>query len=464
MTQMQTWAKRQILAGTILTTLLGGLNTAVIQGASTTDSPQPLSREQALAALNTDLQAIKQKGEPISAQDLATAPIPDAQNAALDLRAAAKAINTNSPAFNTYDRFESVEMPLSPEQGAILRAMLKENQQTMPLLKSAAAKGKVDWQIKYATPMFNTLLPDLGAQRMVAKYAHVAVLLAHGDGNDVEALEHVQQLLFLARVTGQQPMLISHLVQLTIEREVFESCRQISPTLRFDTGPAMDDQLRRTINELLDETSLRSNLRYALESGRVCQIDTVQGLLSGKLTLDELMSLASPNGPKRLHVEPADVPSTILEDSRIMLQSLARNIDAATASDWPTAKTKMNPQPPPDRAQPDKHPFTTLLLPSLGKGIQQHYVGLAQRRLAAVALAVRGYALAHGGQLPPTLQDLVPKYLPAVPTDPLTAGQPLIYSLDQAIVYSVGKDGKDDAGQSDDGQSPNSDIVISLQD
>jgi hypothetical protein len=56
----------------------------------------------------------------------------------------------------------------------------------------------------------------------------------------------------------------------------------------------------------------------------------------------------------------------------------------------------------------------------------------------------------------------VPTYLPAVPTDPLTAGQPLIYAPDRGVVYSVGRDGKDDGGKLDvPGLNP--DIVYPLR-
>ena len=43
----------------------------------------------------------------------------------------------------------------------------------------------------------------------------------------------------------------------------------------------------------------------------------------------------------------------------------------------------------------------------------------------ATACAVERYRMAHG-RLPATLEDLVPAFLPSVPTDPLT-GKPLCY-------------------------------------
>jgi len=89
-------------------------------------------------------------------------------------------------------------------------------------------------------------------------------------------------------------------------------------------------------------------------------------------------------------------------------------------------------------------------MPSYGRFVTQQYRGKAERRLAATALALRLYAADHGGSYPKTLDELVPNYLPAVPTDPFATGsRPLKYSAaDPAApsVYSVGEDGADDGG------------------
>ena len=92
----------------------------------------------------------------------------------------------------------------------------------------------------------------------------------------------------------------------------------------------------------------------------------------------------------------------------------------------------------------------------------------ARNRMAAVALAMRLYELAHG-RLPAKLDDLVPDYLTQLPADPFAAdGRPIAYepkavarsdeSYDRRtgmfiavdlgpphpVLYSVGPDGRDD--------------------
>ena len=67
--------------------------------------------------------------------------------------------------------------------------------------------------------------------------------------------------------------------------------------------------------------------------------------------------------------------------------------------------------------------------------------------LAATQLAIRWYTRDHEGRLPPTLDALVPKYLPSVPPDLFaSAGARIKYvpAATQPFVYSVGDNGVDD--------------------
>lgn len=104
------------------------------------------------------------------------------------------------------------------------------------------------------------------------------------------------------------------------------------------------------------------------------------------------------------------------------------------------------------RDSPRRYGMAAVTMPSISRGVESHYRGLANRRLAATCLAFRLYALDHGGKLPEKLGDLVPAYLPSVPLDPLAAGgTALRYINEQADpqrprVYSVGEDGKDEGG------------------
>jgi len=80
------------------------------------------------------------------------------------------------------------------------------------------------------------------------------------------------------------------------------------------------------------------------------------------------------------------------------------------------------------------------VIPALAKKSQ----GDVQLQATRVILALRAYQLTHGN-LPSDLSALVPEFLNEVPVDDFD-GQPLCYSADRKIIYSVGRNLKDDGG------------------
>ena len=79
----------------------------------------------------------------------------------------------------------------------------------------------------------------------------------------------------------------------------------------------------------------------------------------------------------------------------------------------------------------------------------------AMIRDVQATLAIERYRLANG-KLPDQLTDLVPTFLPSVPTDPFD-GKPLRYkTLPKGyVVYSVGDDREDNGGIGEKQQRPN---------
>ena len=88
-----------------------------------------------------------------------------------------------------------------------------------------------------------------------------------------------------------------------------------------------------------------------------------------------------------------------------------------------------------------------MLLPALGAAHIKDARHVANLRVAAAALAIERFRLAHADALPGSLQELVPTYCQSVPSDPFD-GKPLRYKTHGAsyAVYSIGSDGQDDGG------------------
>ncbi len=82
---------------------------------------------------------------------------------------------------------------------------------------------------------------------------------------------------------------------------------------------------------------------------------------------------------------------------------------------------------------------------ALGSAVTKDCQNDLVANIAQIELALKGY-IADNGSLPIDLNALVPKYLASVPVD-LFDGQPIRYSAEKKILYSVGVNKKDLGGQ-----------------
>ena len=123
--------------------------------------------------------------------------------------------------------------------------------------------------------------------------------------------------------------------------------------------------------------------------------------------------------------------------------NLMAKMDAAIAS----AKLPYAPNAP--RLNSAADPLSNLLTGSAGSPRSRlvYENTRAENRLLMTAFALQAF-VKTGGQYPPTLNALVPKYLKAVPRDPFAPTKPLVYKLSGRtyMLYSVGLDGKDNGG------------------
>lgn len=101
-----------------------------------------------------------------------------------------------------------------------------------------------------------------------------------------------------------------------------------------------------------------------------------------------------------------------------------------------------------------------MAIPAVAATLATKSKGDVQLQATRTILALRAYQLTHG-QLPPDLNALVPEFLDAVPVDDFD-GQPLRYSAEKKIVYSVGKNLKDDGGDDRNSEADSSQRHLDL--
>ncbi|HVS39895.1 MAG TPA: hypothetical protein VMS17_30335, partial [Gemmataceae bacterium] len=103
-----------------------------------------------------------------------------------------------------------------------------------------------------------------------------------------------------------------------------------------------------------------------------------------------------------------------------------------------------------------------LLVPAVSK-VQNAYDRDDQvQRNVQIAFALAAYRRDHGSY-PAKLDDLAPKYLPAVPND-IFSGGPLVYHPSDKgyLFYSVGVNGRDEGGRSFEDDPPGDDLPVSM--
>jgi hypothetical protein len=219
--------------------------------------------------------------------------------------------------------------------------------------------------------------------------------------------------------------------------------------------------VRALIAELLDDTGDPQPVRSAFSNERAAQLDMAEYF--GRLA-------------------PSLRPMFQLDAVR-MAKANRAVIAAAGQPDWWAAKATLRNDPvlksigPPQSGlavvfgraarggAAGTHPpvdYTTVLttdvcnLQAAGnwRAIETDFRLRAERRLAAASLAVQLYRADHAGAFPPSLEALVPKYLPELPRDPMSGqNKPIGYVIargalpdggDRPLVYGAGTDGGND--------------------
>jgi hypothetical protein len=402
------------------------------------------------------IERYRQAGEPVLPEDFTPAANDDPDNPVPQWRSAAASLQGfHTKLADHIDRTE-FSVPLSDSEDSLLRQLLDQNQ--LALSRAATAgemHGRPDWRIKFASPTISTLLPDLNAQRQLARMLNWAALDAHHRHDDAEAAQRFLQILSQAKALQNHPSLVGHLVAIGIEAIGCELARTIGPDMQIGAAPdgsghpASVAQIKQLIALLLDDRPLREGQVLAYRTERMFEVDTVLEVASGQLTIEALTSRgpSDSNSKKAQAILGYLLSPQIYGDGRLMLDQTTNVLKAAQAPDWPTSQARMAALPDLKGKRRFGHVMLSILMPAFERAVTQDFRLLTDKRLTALMLACRRYAVDHGGKFPDKLDDLVPNYLPAIPADPFATGAPLRYRGGaNPVVYSIGENGTDDSG------------------
>ena len=396
-------------------------------------------------ALSSELQAAEEARASLPARKR-----PTTRNAA-DLYIDAARMLVVAPA--AVEPYENVPwtLPLTPDELELIRRVHAPSQRILERVAEAERCDSVDWTLAEANWTAASEVLEL------ARFLLLQALYEHQSGDDAAALACLHHCLLLSAAHDPESLYLSYLLRGRGCRTA-EGTWQIATALSIDqrgpaTKPASREQVQRLIQSLLDEEPVKANVAAEMAAWHAAVAEWVAPTVE-EWTPGRFGWLYRPM--------PRWYAAGLLADARITRQATAQPTHPRAMSTLRASKQFW------DRGS-DK-----LLSDVLESGVYamvgqlgadafdrpgSYFSVLAHRRLAAVALAMRLYWL-DNGRFPAALQDLVPRYLPAVPQDPFSPQEaPLRYNPTASqgpVLYSAGRDHSDDGGQE------HSDIVVHL--
>ncbi|MHC4220142.1 MAG: hypothetical protein ACYSU7_16985, partial [Planctomycetota bacterium] len=297
------------------------------------------------------------------------------------------------------------------------------------------------------------VVDDLGRSRTLARMSGSAMRLAAAEGDHAGAANAFDQTLALARTMALQPYLISYLTAAAIEALATFELRYELMELEFDE-PAC-----RLLLASLDRHTGFPTVGYALETERIYFEDWIQwsysddGAGGGFLVAAPMPDLgfSVPSEQSLLgaavsrffvasRAEIQDAYGTLMDD--LVRQSrLPAAEHAAAAAESEAFVEELS----------FRFEMVRLLLPALGRFVQNRAVSAVRLEGTRVMVALELYRARHGGY-PDSLDQLAGDIVTQLPADPLHV-LPFGYRLldddpdgRAYLLYSIGLDRADDGG------------------
>jgi hypothetical protein len=369
--------------------------------------------------LEKKLAALRAEGEPLSLADLARKAIPPQKNAAVFLRRATSDLEAMEKEWTDVYASEGYESGrFSESELKTIRSTLETYPKVIPLLEQAAACPDYDPQLDYTlrpADFMAASLPDIKSMRGAVRILRFRVLLLLSEGQREEAMRSCLVMFRLCRHFDHTPILAGYLVSLACRSVAVEATNLVlrAGPLSKDSHEALEAELALHDSADAYKRALKAERAYALEFFR-----TMPGWCSFWLVGRPLWN----------------------DGTCYYLDMIDRHMAVASRPYSEVVATT----PAPARHRVGFRVLTDLVVPAIVAGRE----AMERTRAAIRCLRVLNALQARpeqGAAETPKLSDLG---LPAdATTDPFT-GKPLHLKKLPAgwLVYSVGKDLKDDGG------------------
>ena len=450
----------------MLTTILLSCAFIAPDPAATQPATRPVSTVDRLADARDRLRAA---GLPPTLEEFGDAieRVPEDQDAAVELLRAAKVMDgIDSAAWEQLEEiggfplppmnFEAPEDPDTPDWNTILTAaedlepVFRELDGIDAKLRPNVDRVKADFKTNWRAPedglAINVLLPHLSPMRQLAKRSIVHAFAQVFRGDHAEALVTLRRTNGIADAIDAPPStLVDHLVAIAVDALTAGTIGEIAPHLEVDDD--VERQARLTIDLLLDASPRREGWRHAMGGEVIFQQNAIDHLLTGQ------DALTGDSGHILSKVMTSMFTRPFLRGDAVELADLMlTQVDAADGETYADSEPAREANLAFEERVTEGFAFDDMaagiLYPSTDRALLAHYNVLADRNRAAVALAIALYRHDHDDALPPTLDALVPDYLPRVPVDTLSPdASPVRYDGERGILWTVGRDLTDHGGR-----------------
>ena len=391
-------------------------------------------------------EAIRKGGYPASAAELDAwyLSVPPAENAALVYTNAFESLtNSDGPMtnFSSKSWLPPIGQGLSAEEMADLKALLAEKQSALRLLYAAPASGRSRYPIHLEDgPM--TVLPHLAKLKQAVSLLSAEGLMHATEGDAEKATQAFLVAGRVAESLSEEPILISQLVRYAgwaillprLERSLCLAHFTDSQVAALQQAIEPAERPRAAARAWAGEQAINMSV-FNERKMRQLAFREAQGshgragdlLLAGSSTLLQVTGI--------MEKDKAFFCGKMGQE----LAALERPYPARFAACQQLAAVTNEPN--------RLFIFSRMLLPALVRFHVREANHVALVRVAAAALAIERFRLAHANALPESLERLTPTCCKSVPSDPYD-GQPLRYKTHGAsyAVYSIGSDGQDDGG------------------
>ena len=428
---------------------------------------------------NRYISRLKARGEPMDLAQLVPPPVPAQRDSANTFADAFGLIDADHGFFLTnYYGTEMMRMVApgkaivcwrEPEDNEFvvtnswqdLAAAVAQNQMTFALLRETVDKPYADFGIQYKRGVDGVVYKSLflPESKRAAQQLSAAIMCDLRNGDTASAVENLRAMLVLARVTGDQRLLISELTSMAIVQisvganwQLLQSSNLADADLaqlqsdwaKFDFIKSSENAMamERVIGEITIKKWRDSNsgLREAMGGGGSAAIwDSVK--TTSKILMwrgwwsypDELRGLQGYDAmitAMRLAQTNNSFPGAIQYQDKKFGSLNMTNSGYGFLSGYS-----------------DFHWLFSKDLGSLNVMLWRIMAAETAKRSVITAIALKRYHLKYG-EYPSTLGALVPALLPVVPRDP-GDGKPLRYHLNADgtfLLYSIGPNGRDDGG------------------